>query len=283
MGFLMLVLLAGLPPLSVSAVIDILLLAFIIYYILQMLRGTQAPQILLGMALLVALYYGARWGGLQTVEWLMDQVLPFLVFAFIVLFAVELRNGLAKIGRNPFRTDFSSLVVQQASEDIVMAASQFSSQKTGALIVLERDTGLRTYTESGISLQAQLSYDLLVAIFQPRAPLHDGAVIIRKDKIVAAACFLPLSVNPIFGTELGTRHRAAVGITEETDAVAVVVSEETGSISLATAGSIELNLSAEKLAERLSQIFQQPVSRATPLASRAPTLERTPSAPTRST
>ena len=282
MGFLMLVQLAALPSLSVSAVIDILLLAFIIYYILQMLKGTQAPQILLGMALLVALYYGARWGELQTVAWLMDQVLPFLVFAFIVLFAVEIRNALAKIGRNPFRTDFSSLVVQQASEDIVMAASQFSSQKTGALIVLERDTGLRTYTESGISLQAQLSYDLLVAIFQPRAPLHDGAVILRKDKIVAAACFLPLSVNPVFGTELGTRHRAAVGITEETDAVAVVVSEETGSISLATGGSIELNLSAEQLAERLSQIFQQPVSRATPLASHAPTLERTPSAPTRS-
>ncbi len=282
MGFLMLVQLAALPSLSVSAVIDILLLAFIIYYILQMLKGTQAPQILLGMALLVALYYGARWGELQTVAWLMDQVLPFLVFAFIVLFAVEIRNALAKIGRNPFRTDFSSLVVQQASEDIVMAASQFSSQKTGALIVLERDTGLRTYTESGISLQAQLSYDLLVAIFQPRAPLHDGAVILRKDKIVAAACFLPLSVNPIFGAELGTRHRAAVGITEETDAVAVVVSEETGSISLATGGSIELNLSAEQLAERLSQIFQQPVSRATPLASHAPTLERTPSAPTRS-
>ncbi len=121
-----------------------------------------------------------------------------------------------------------------------------------------------------------------MAICQPRAPLHDGAVIIRKDKIVAAACFLPLSVNPIFGTELGTRHRAAVGITEETDGVAVVVSEETGNISLATGGSIELNLSAEQLAERLSQIFQQPVSRATPVAPRAPTLERTPPAPTRS-
>lgn len=276
MGFLMLVLLAALPPVSVRAVIDVLLLALIIYYILQMVKGTQAPQILLGMALLVALYYGARWGGLQTVEWLMDHVLPFLAFAFIVLFATEIRNGLAKIARNPFPTGFSSLELQHASEDIIMAASQFSSQKTGALIVMERDTGLRTYTESGIPLQAQLSYDLLVAIFQPRAPLHDGAVILRKDKIVAAACFLPLSVNPIFGTELGTRHRAAVGITEETDAVAVVVSEETGNISLATGGAIELNLSAEQLAERLSQIFRRPVSRATPVIPRTPTLERTP-------
>ncbi len=276
MGYLMFVQLVALPPLSVSAVIDILLLAFIIYYILQMLKGTQAPQILLGMALLVALYYGARWGGLQTVEWLMDHVLPFLVFAFIVLFAAEIRNGLAKLGRNPFRTGFSSLEVQHASEDIVMAASQFSSQNTGALIVMERDTGLRTYTESGIPLQAKLSYDLLVSIFQPRAPLHDGAVIVRKNKIVAAACFLPLSVNPVFGTQLGTRHRAAVGITEETDAVAIVVSEESGNISLASGGSIELNLSAEQLAGHLSQIFRLPTSRAKPMAPRTSTLERTP-------
>ena len=276
MTFLMLVFIAGLPPLSVGAVFDILVLAFIIYYILQMLKGTQAPQILLGMALLVALYYGARWSGLQTVAWLMDHLLPVLIFAFIVLFAAEIRNGLAKLGRNPFRTGFSSLEVQHASEDIVMAASQFSSQNTGALIVMERDTGLRTYTESGIPLQAQLSYDLLVAIFQPRAPLHDGAVIVRKNKIVAAACFLPLSVNPVFGTQLGTRHRAAVGITEETDAVAIVVSEESGSISLASGGSIELNLSAEQLAGRLSQIFRLPTSRAMPAAVRAPALEKTP-------
>ena len=282
MGFLMIVLLAVLPPLSVRAVIDVLLLALIIYYILQMVKGTQAPQILLGMALLVALYYGARWGGLQTVEWLMDHVLPFLVFAFIVLFATEIRNGLTKLAHNPFRTDFSSFELQQASEDIIMAVSQFSSQKTGALIVMERDTGLRTYTESGIPLQAQLSYDLLVAIFQPRAPLHDGAVILRQDKIVAAACFLPLSVNPVFGTQLGTRHRAAIGITEETDAIAIVVSEETGGISLATGGSVELNLSVEQLTERLSQIFQRPILLTMPVGPSTSTFERTPSTPTRS-
>ena len=125
-----------------------------------------------------------------------------------------------------------------------------------------------------------MSYDLLIAIFQPRAPLHDGAVILRKDRIVAAACFLPLSVNPILGTQLGTRHRAAIGITEETDAVAIVVSEETGHISLANGGSIELDLSADRLAELLSQIFQRPLPRATSLVSRSPTLERTPPAPT---
>ena len=145
-----------------------------------------------------------------------------------------------------------------------------------ALIVLERETALRTYTESGIPLQARLSYDLLVTIFQPHAPLHDGAVIIRKDKIIAAACFLPLSVNPIWGTQLGTRHRAAVGITEETDAVAIVVSEETGAISLAVSGSIELDITAERLAERLGKIFGYPGSPAPQVPSRSVPLEESP-------
>ena len=278
MAFLILAFIAGLPRLSVGAVFDILLLAFILYYVFQVLKGTRAPQILLGMAFLVALYYGARWSGLRTVEWMIDQVLPFLIFAFIVIFAAPLRNGLAMLGRNPFRPGFASRGMQQAAEDIIMAASRFSSQHTGALIVMERATGLRTYTESGISLRAQLSYDLLVAIFQPHAPLHDGAVIIRKNRIIAAACFLPLTVNPVFGTHLGTRHRAAVGITEETDAVAVVVSEESGSISLASGGSIELNLSVEQLAGRLSRIFRLPASRAASVAARSPALERTPAA-----
>ncbi|MBI4463559.1 MAG: DNA integrity scanning protein DisA nucleotide-binding domain protein, partial [Acidobacteria bacterium] len=143
----------------------------------------------------------------------------------------------------------------------------------GALIVLERESALRTYTESGIPLEARLSYDLLVTVFQPRAPLHDGAVILRKDKIVAAACFLPLSMNPIWGTQLGTRHRAAVGITEETDAVAITVSEETGFISLAVSGSIEVGLSAERLAERLREIFGHPLPPAAPAPARNPAWE----------
>jgi diadenylate cyclase len=139
--------------------------------------------------------------------------------------------------------------------------------------VLERETTLRTYTESGIPLEARLSYDLLVTIFQRRAPLHDGAVIVRKDKILAAACFLPLSVNPIWGTQLGTRHRAAVGITEETDAVAIAVSEETGTISLAVSGSIEMGISVERLAEHLSKIFGYPRPPATPTRSHTIPLE----------
>ncbi|MBI4464917.1 MAG: DNA integrity scanning protein DisA nucleotide-binding domain protein, partial [Acidobacteria bacterium] len=188
-------------------------------------------------------------------------------------FQNEIRRGLARMGRNPFRTRFSALKIRQAFEDILMAVNLFSTQKIGALIVLEHETGLRTYAESGISLQAQLSYDLLIAIFQPRAPLHDGAVILRENKIVAAACFLPLSINPIWGTQLGTRHRAAVGITEETDAVSIAVSEETGAVSLAVSGSIELNISLDRLAERLGELFEHPLPPTSPILTHLQTLE----------
>jgi len=265
--------LLGLTP---AAVGDILILAFIIYEILLIVKGTRALQILLGVGTLVAVYYGALWGRLQTVQWVLDKTLPYLVFALIVLFQGEIRRALAQFGRTPFGRRLSSMDVRQASEDIVMAASTLASQRTGALIVLERATGLRTFTESGIPLNAQLSYDLLVSIFQRGSPLHDGAVIIRKDKIVAASCFLPLSINPIWGTQLGTRHRAAIGITEETDAVTVTVSEETGAISLAISGSIEVDITAERLAQRLSEIFQYPLSpAATLLPPRNPALDET--------
>lgn len=271
-----------LPGLTLAAAADILILALIIYEILLIVKGTRAVQILLGVGLLVIVYYGALWGRLQTIQWLLDKIFPYLIFALIVLFQGEIRRALARIGRNPFTTRFSSLEVRQASEDIVMAASIFSAQRTGALIVIERHTGLRTFTESGIPLNAQLSCDLLVAIFQRHSPMHDGAVILRKDKIVAAACFLPLSVNPMWGTQLGTRHRAAIGVTEETDAVAVAVSEETGAISLAISGSIELDITAERLAQRLSEILQHPLSPASsilPLSRPAgPQLDATPAA-----
>ena len=207
-----------LPQMTVAAVVDLFVLAFVIYHILLIIKGTRATQILVGVALLAVVYYGARWAELRTVEWVLGNVFSYLVFAIIVLFQAEIRRGLAKIGRNPFSTRFSSFQARQAFEDILMAINLFASQKIGALLVIERETGLRTYTESGIPLHAQLSYDLLAAIFQPRAPLHDGATIIREDKIVAASCFLPLSVNPIWGTQLGTRHRAAIGVTEETGA-----------------------------------------------------------------
>ena len=142
-------------------------------------------------------------------------------------------------------------------DDIVLAANLFSQNQTGALIVIEREIGLRTYIESGVALDARLSYDLLATIFRPSAPLHDGAVIVQRDRIAAAACFLPLSMNPILSTQLGTRHRAAIGITEETDAVAVIISEETGAISLAVAGNIDRDLTVERLRERLTTLLRR--------------------------
>jgi len=253
------------PQLTWAAVAEILILAFLIYQFLLLVKGSQTTQFWVWVSLLAALYFVTEWGELEAIHGMLTTIFPYLIFATIVLFQAEIRRGLAKLARNPFRTRIASLESRQIFEDIVMAVSRLSSQKIGALIVLERDTALRTYTESGIPLQAPLGYDLLVTVFQPTAPLHDGAVIVRKDKIIAAACFLPLSMNPLWGTQLGTRHRAAVGITEETDAVAIVVSEESGMVSLAVAGSIELHLTAERLAERLSQIFGYPYSPATPV------------------
>lgn len=249
-----------LPGLTWAGAVDILILAFILYYVLLIFKRTHAFQILFGVGLLVGAYYGALWGRLQTIQWVLDKIFPYLVFAIIVVFQGEIRKALARIAQNPFSTGLSPLQVREVSEDIMLAATAFSAQRTGALIVIERHTGLRTFTESGIPLNAQLSYDLLVAIFQRSSPMHDGAVIIRKNKVVAAACFLPLTVNPTWGNQLGTRHRAAIGITEETDSLAVAVSEQTGAISLAYSGTIERDITAEQLSGRLRQVLQQPAS-----------------------
>ena len=263
------------PPFTAAAAIEILILTFVIYELLLLIRGAGAAQFLVWTVLLAALYYGSRLGKLRVITWLLGGLLPYLLFALVVLFQAEIRRWLAQITRNPFSTRMSTFEARHVVEDILMAVNRLSAQRIGALIVLERETALRTYTESGIPLQARLSHDLLLTIFQPRGPLHDGAVILRKDKIVAAACFLPLSINPIWGTQLGTRHRAAVGITEETDAVAIAVSEETGAISYAVSGSIELDISAERLAERLREVFGQPAPPAAAIPAPPPADEAT--------
>jgi diadenylate cyclase len=198
-----------------------------------------------------AAFYLARIGELVTLNWLVSHLLPYVVFALIVVFQSEIRHVLSDVGR---RVSFlrGSAVEGDSYDDIVLAANLFSQHQTGALIVIEREIGLRTYVESGVPMDARLSYDLLATIFRPSAPLHDGAVIIQKDRLAAAACFLPLSMNPVLSTQMGTRHRAAIGITEETDAIAVVVSEESGAISMAVGGKIERDLTVEQLRERLS-------------------------------
>ncbi len=247
-----------LPSLTVKTVAEFVILGLLLYQVVRMFQGAQASHAQVWLSILAVLYLVVEWGGFSDSEWLLGDLGPYLLLATVILFQGEIRRGLAKIARNPFRTWFSTFEARHFLEDILLAIGRLSAQRIGALIVLERDTPLRTYADSGIPLEAHLSYDLLVTIFQPRGPLHDGAVIARKEKIIAAACFLPLSVNPIWGTQLGTRHRAAVGITEETDAVAVVVSEETGTVSLAVGGAIEMGITMERLGERLSKIFGYP-------------------------
>jgi diadenylate cyclase len=236
--------------------LDIVLVAFLIYQFLKLVRGTRAAPMLVGVATLGLVFYFVRLGELPTLNWLLSTLLPYVVFALIVVFQSEIRHALANLGRriSMMRSSSSSADVY---DDIVLAANLFSQNQTGALIVIEREIGLRTYIESGVTLDARLSYDLLATVFRPSAPLHDGAVIVQRDRIAAAACFLPLSMNPILSTQLGTRHRAAIGITEETDAVAVVISEETGSISLAVAGKIDRDLTVEHLRERLTTLLRR--------------------------
>jgi diadenylate cyclase len=236
--------------------LDILLVALLIYQFLNLVRGTRAAPMLVGAATLALLFYFVRLGDLPTLNWLLSTLLPYAVFALIVVFQSEIRHALANLGRrvSMMRSSSSSADVY---DDIVLAANLFSQNQTGALIVIEREIGLRTYIESGVALDARLSYDLLATVFRPSAPLHDGAVIVQRDRIAAAACFLPLSMNPILSTQLGTRHRAAIGITEETDAVAVVISEETGAISLAVAGKIDRELTVERLRERLTTLLRR--------------------------
>ena len=244
------------PHLTVISVIDILLVAIIIYEFLALIRGTRAALILVGVSIVVLAFYFSRVGQLVTLNWLISRVLPYAVFALIVIFAPEIRQALARLGRRltPSR---SSGAETDAYDDIVMAANLFSQNQTGALMVIEREIGLRTYIESGVAIDAQLSYDLLATLFRPSAPLHDGAVIIRGDRISAAACFLPLSMNPILSTQLGTRHRAGIGITEETDAIAIIVSEESGSIGLAVGGAIERDLTIEQLRDRMGTLLRR--------------------------
>lgn len=241
---------------SVISIIDIVLVAILIYQFLVLVRGTRAAPMLVGVAALGLAFYFARLGELRTLNWLLSTLLPYVVFALIVVFQSEIRHALANLGsRISLMRSTSS--VADVYDDIVLAANLFSQNQTGALIVIEREIGLRTYIESGVSLDARLSYDLLATVFRPSAPLHDGAVIVQRDRIAAAACFLPLSMNPVLSTQLGTRHRAAIGITEETDAVAVIISEETGTISMAVAGSIERELTVERLRERLSALLRR--------------------------
>lgn len=252
------------PPVTFWDLIDILLVSIVVYELLKLIRGTHAVQMATGIALLVAMFYISRGAQLETLNWLIRNVVGYVVFAAIVLMQADIRRALVHIGRAPLFRVFRHLDRPMSDDDtvqeLVVAATTLAARRTGALIVIERSIGLRNYIESGIPLDAQLTYDLLVSIFQPTSPLHDGAVILQGERVAAAACFLPLTVSARFGRELGSRHRAAIGVTEENDAIAIVVSEETGVISLAMNGQIDRRIEPDQLRQRLASLILRPGS-----------------------
>lgn len=240
------------PPLTWWDLLDILIVSVVVYELLKLIRGTHAVQMAIGITLVAGLFFVSRTLQLETVNWLIRNIVGYVVFAAIVLFQADIRRALALFGRAPFfryleRTESDDDTI----EEIVVATRALSAKHVGAIFVIERSIGLRNYIESGIPLDARVTHDLLVSIFQEGSPLHDGAVILQGDRVAAAACFLPLTVNPRLTRDLGSRHRAAIGVTEENDAVAVVVSEETGDVSLVMDGDIERGIGPEQLRRRL--------------------------------
>jgi diadenylate cyclase len=256
-------LLTNLPELTLNGIIDILVVAFLVYQALMVVRGTRAFHILLGILTMVVLYAAAVWMGLEALRSILAYIVPYLGLAVIVLFQSEIRRTLARLGRKRWLGLGDGFRTHESASEILLAVEQLSAQKIGALIVMERDIGLRTFIESGVRMEAVISRDLLISIFQPGLPLHDGAAIVQKNRIAAAACFLPLTTNPTLSSKLGTRHRAAIGITEETDCLSLVVSEETGRISVASFGELIQGLSLQEASDRINRHFE--VNRPSPM------------------
>lgn len=240
------------PRLGLTAVLDILAVALVLYQLLQIVRGTRAAHILAGVITVVVIYEFAVALGLETLRSMLSSLAPYTAIAIIVLFQQEIRRALGRLGRRRLLGGYHA---PESTDEILLAIASLSRDKIGGLIVLERDAGLRTFVESGVRLDAHVSRDLLLSIFMPGTALHDGAVIIQKDRVAAAACFLPLSVRPEVSSRLGTRHRAGLGITEESDALAIIVSEETGAISVASAGELERDVTIERAEERIRRHF----------------------------
>lgn len=273
--------LPDLPPITITAAIDILIVAALIYQFLLIIRGRRAVHVLLGLGVLALIYGLAVWAKLDLLRTILATLAPYTPIALIVMFQAELRRALARLGRRPF-LGVSQIERRELSQEVVLAVARMSQNKVGALIVVERKIGLRTFVESGVNLDAAVSRDLLCSIFYPGGALHDGAVIIQGDRITAAACFLPLTTNPLLLSELGTRHRAALGISEESDCIAVVVSEETGRVSVAAFGEIEMDVPLERVEQLLSERLDHRDKRSVAAPPRLPT--RAPqSAPVQST
>ena len=244
-------LLLRLPEFTWVDLLDVLIVGFIIYQLLQFIRGTHAVQMALGALVLVLVYWVSNLLDLETVNWILRTFLPYVVFGIIVVFQAEIRKALAHLGKTPLLGAFQSEKTEGVIDEVVLALTTLASDKTGAIVVIEREIGLRSYIETGIALDAFVTYDLLISIFNPGTPLHDGAVVIQGNRVAAGACFLPLTTNPQLSRALGSRHRAAIGVTEDTDALALVVSEETGTISLVAGGQIRRGLDGRALKQAL--------------------------------
>jgi diadenylate cyclase len=255
---------------NLSSVIDILIVSFLMYRLMLLIKGTRAVQLLKGLAVLLIITAFASLFNLYTINWLLGKAMTALVVALPVVFQPELRRALEKLGRGRFlkhttlatgETDQSKVITE-----IIRAVTLLSKNKIGGLIIIERETGLEEHIDTGVKVDGLVTAEFLVNIFVPKTPLHDGAVIIRGDRVAAAACFLPLSENPQLSSELGTRHRAGIGITEHSDAVAVIVSEETGYVSLAVEGVLSRYLDEAELSKRLTELlYNRPSSSLTAL------------------
>lgn len=246
---------------NLTSVIDILIVAFVVYRLMLLIRGTRAVQLIKGLAVLLVATALSSLLNLNTLNWLLKQTMTALVVALPIVFHPELRRALEKLGRGKFlpqntlttgEIDGTRLVAE-----LIRACTVLAKNKMGALIILERETGLNEHIDSGVKIEGLVSAEFLVNIFVPKTPLHDGAVIIRGNRVAAAACFLPLSESPNLTSDLGTRHRAGIGVTEVSDAVAVIVSEETGSVSIAVEGVLTRRLDEAALQEKLTSLLKK--------------------------
>jgi diadenylate cyclase len=236
--------------------LDIFLVAFLFYRLLILVKGTRSAQMYVGLLVIVIIGVVARELDLIAVKWITDSLKTVWLIAFVILFQPELRHALAQFGRTRYFRSFLRGGSYGVLGEIVRGVETLAQRRQGALIVIERNVGLRNFVETGTRLDAKVSAELLVTLFSPGSPLHDGAIIVREDTVISAGCILPLSANPRLAVTLGTRHRAALGLSEETDAVVVVVSEQSGSISVAWRGTLKQRLDEGELRSELSRIFR---------------------------
>lgn len=244
-------------------VLDILLVAIILYSVLLIIKGTRALKILIGLMILLIGFLLSGYIGLYTMDWLIQSLWAQIVLALVILFQPEIRRTLAKMGEARFLPSLTSAEELRSLEEIVRAAVALANRKIGALIVIEREKILEDFIEVGTPLDAKVSHELLLSIFHPTSPIHDGAVVIRGNRIIAAGCFLPLSLSAAISKTYGTRHRAGIGLSEETDAIIIIISEETGAISTAVRGKLEKNVDMGSLRDFLTETFTSPKNKKT--------------------